>query len=250
MIYPKLFLLHLPFSNLPIQIVAMAVDYNKLDNPAWYALNEMHSHFSSGTHNFKRYNPEIVLFAGFDIDNEDAFKQLDEVVGINESVFLFDKFPSLPANYSIDAFVECLQMVCPVPLPVEISEDIVLLNEENTTEMFSLVSTVFPGYYLLHTNRMGNYFGIFKENKLVAMAGERLCMNGFTEVSAVVTNPAYTGRRYAQQLMTHIHKTHVAENVISFLHTGSNNERAIKIYELLGYEKRRLIPVNKIKRTA
>ncbi len=228
----------------------MPVDYNKLDNPAWHALTETHSHFAMGTRDFKRYDPEIVLFAGFDIQNEKAFQQIDGVVGINESVFLFDTFPFLPANYTIDAFVECLQMICPSPLLVEIREEIILLNLTHTDEMFALVSAVFPGYYLPHTNRMGNYYGIFKENKLVAMAGERLCMNGLTEVSAVVTHPAFAGRKYAQQLMTHIHQKHLEEGVVSFLHTGSANERAIKIYELLGYQRRRLIPVTKIKRIA
>ncbi|MES2848041.1 MAG: GNAT family N-acetyltransferase [Bacteroidota bacterium] len=227
----------------------MPVDYNKLDNPAWHALTERHSHFATGTRDFKRYDPEIVLFAGFDIQNENAFKQLNAVVGINESVFLFDKFPALPHNYSIDAFVECLQMICPSPLLINITEKIVLLNETHTGEMFALVSTVFPGYYLPHTNRMGSYYGIFKENKLIAMAGERLCMDGLTEVSAVVTHPNFTGRKYAQQLMTHLHQKHLEEGVVSFLHTGSANETAIKIYELLGYERRRLIDVRKIRRT-
>jgi predicted GNAT family acetyltransferase len=73
-------------------------------------------------------------------------------------------------------------------------------------------------------------------------------MDGLTEVSAVVTAPAYTGRKYAQQLMTHIHQKHFENGIVSFLHTGANNERAIKIYELLGYKKRRLISVTKIKR--
>jgi len=35
---------------------------------------------------------------------------------------------------------------------------------------------------------------------------------------------------------------------IPFLHTGTNNERAIKIYELLGYTTRRIIDFTRIKR--
>jgi GNAT superfamily N-acetyltransferase len=236
------------FLNLPFQFRMMPVDFTKLDNPAWYALTERHSHFAMGTATFKKYNPGIVLFAGFDKKNENAFSQLDEVIAVNESVFLFDKFPALPPNYTTEAIVECLQMICTTPVPATGTEEIILLNESNTDEMFALVSEVFPGYYLPGTNCMGDYFGIFKAGKLVAMAGERLCMDGFTEVSAVVTHPDFTGRKYAQQLMTHLHQKHLNEGVTSFLHTGSGNERARKIYELLGYEKRRLIPVTKIKR--
>lgn len=228
----------------------MPVNYKKLDNPAWHALNERHSGFAMGTDEFKRYDPGIVLFAGFELNATNIFNQLDAVFDLNDSFFLFDKFPSLPVNYQEEAFIECLQMVCKKPAPANIDEEIIQLDETNTGEMFALVSAVFPGYYLLHTNHLGDYFGIFKEDKLVAMAGERLCMDGLTEVSAVVTHPAYTGRKYAQQLMTHIHKKHLEEGNVSFLHTGANNERAIKIYELLGYEKRRLIPVTRIKRIA
>lgn len=226
----------------------MAIHYDKLDNPAWHALTERHASFAMGTADLKRYDPGIVLFSGFDLRSRNIFAQLDEVFNINDSFFLFNKFPPLPKNYAVEAFIECLQMICPAPQPVAVTEEIIKLDESYTHEMYQLVSAVFPGYYLPNTNRMGDYFGIIKEGKLVAMAGERLTMDGLTEVSAVVTAAAYTGRRYAQQLMSHIHKKHQDENVVSFLHTGSTNERAIKIYELLGYQKRRLIPVHKIKR--
>jgi ribosomal protein S18 acetylase RimI-like enzyme len=224
------------------------VNYKKLDNPAWYALTEKHACFAVGTGQCKRYDPGIVLFAGLEPGAIGIFSQLDAVFDLNDSFFLFDEFPSLPENYQTEVLVECLQMICKKPVHTNISEEIVQLEETNTEEMFALVSAVFPGYYLLHTNRLGHYFGIFKDGRLVAMAGERLCMDGLTEVSAVVTHPAYTGRGYAQQLLTHIHKKHLEEGNVSFLHTGASNERAIKIYELLGYEKRRIMPVTKIKR--
>jgi hypothetical protein len=53
-----------------------------------------------------------------------------------------------------------------------ITEVIVLLNDTYKIEMFTLVGSVFSGYYLPNTNRRVNYYGMFKENKLVAMAGE------------------------------------------------------------------------------
>lgn len=228
----------------------MPVDYKKLDNPAWHALTEKHHYFSSGTKGFKRYDPNVVLFAGFDTGNSKHFHQANDVFDINDSFFLFDRFPTLPENYTTEAFIECLQMICPHPVIVPATEAIVQLTESNAGEMYQLVSKVFPGYYLPGTNRMGDYFGIFKNKELVAMAGERLCMDGLSEVSAVVTHPDYTGRGYARQLMSHIHQKHHSEGVVSFLHTGSANARAINIYELLGYRKRRLIPVTKIKRMA
>jgi len=213
----------------------MTAEYKKLDNPAWYALSETHACFAKGTDELKRYDPDVVLFAGFCSENENVFDALDQVINLQDSFFLFDRFPALPKNYTIETVIECLQMVCNAPVPADITADIVLLNETNTDAMFSLVSEVFPGYYLRHTRRIGDYYGIFQDGKLAAMAGERLCMERFTEVSAVVTHPSYTGRKYAQQLVTQLTNKNMQAGTISFLHTGANNERGIKIYELPGY---------------
>jgi ribosomal protein S18 acetylase RimI-like enzyme len=226
----------------------MPANDKKLDNPVWYSLTERHSRFSTGIPQFRKYDPDIVLFAGFDPDATGIFSRLDEIFPVNDSFFLFGQFPPLPANYTRIDFIECLQMTCPAAVMVPITEEIIQLDHHYTKEMYELVSTVFPGYYLPHTNRLGDYFGIFKNKKLVAMAGERLCMDGYSEVSAVVTHPGHTGKKYAQQLITHIHQKHMDEKVVSFLHTGAQNERAIHIYELLGYKKRRLIPVTKFTR--
>jgi len=226
----------------------MPVDYKKLDNPAWHALTEKHACFAMGTDEFKRYDPGIVLFAGYKTKKEDIFSDLDGVVGQGESIFLFDQFQALPGNYSIETVVECLQMVCDTPVPATIKENIILLDETKQDEMFELVSEVFPGYYLPQTRRMGAYVGIYINERLVAMAGERLRMDGFTEISAVVTHPEFGGRRYAQQLVTHLIEKNRQSGITPFLHTGSGNERAIAVYELLGFKKRRIIPVTRIKR--
>jgi len=120
--------------------------------------------------------------------------------------------------------------------------------EQNWDEMLELITRVFPGYYLRDTPKMGRYFGIYQENKLVAVAGERLTMHGLTEISAVVTDPAFGGRGYAQQLVSYLDDLNISSGIVPFLHTGSRNERAIRVYELLGYRKRRLIEVTRLKR--
>lgn len=227
----------------------MFAQYKKLDNPAWHALNERHASFADGAKGLKRYQPGVLLFSGYNAGMKNITGQLDDVVKPGESFFLFDNHLPLPGNYETEAVIECMQMVCDMPVPVPITETIVPLTETNEATMFSLVSEVFPGYYLPKTRLLGDYVGIYKDGKLVAMAGERMCMDEFTEISAVVTHPAYTGRRYAQQLVTYLNNKNRQAGFIPFLHTGSGNERAIKIYELLGYQKRRIIPVTKFRRT-
>ena len=52
----------------------MPVNYSKLDNPAWHALTETHANFALGNDTIKRYDPTVVLFAGYDL-KEDIITQ-------------------------------------------------------------------------------------------------------------------------------------------------------------------------------
>lgn len=58
-----------------------------------------------------------------------------------------------------------------------------------------------PGFIREKTVQMGTYFGIYKDNRLIAASGERIKLNAFTEVSAVVTHPNYIRKGYAKQLI-------------------------------------------------
>jgi predicted GNAT family acetyltransferase len=103
----------------------------------------------------------------------------------------------------------------------------------------NLVNEVQPGYFKKKTRLMGNYFGVIKEGKLVAAAGERMKMNNFTEVSAVVTHPFYTGKGFAKQLVAHTANKIFDENKTPYLHVAETNLDAIRLYEKLGFITRR-----------
>ncbi len=223
-------------------------DYKKLDNPVWHSLTEKHTCFSEGNAIAKRYQPNLLLFAGIPAPGEKISSHLDAVVEPGESIFLFEPLPSLPSRYTVEAVVECCQMVCKHPVNSPYNPNIRQLSFADETAMFELMKEVFPGYYLRETWRVGNYYGIFEGGKLVAMAGERFCMNGFTEISAVATRPGYTGRGYASQLVSHLQQQNLDAGIIPFLHTGATNSRAIAVYEKLGYVTRRLVTVSMLKR--
>ena len=67
--------------------------------------------------------------------------------------------------------------------------------------MVALTDLVFPGFFRPRTLEMGSYFGIYDGSRLAAMAGERMRLDGYQELSAVCTHPDYTGRGYAQRLL-------------------------------------------------
>ncbi len=221
----------------------------KIDNPAWYALQETHSQFAIGNDTLKCYRKNVVAFAALNHEKKDALAGLDNLIEPAESFFIIGELPALPSNYAVDTIICCVQMICNKPIPTVAGEaSIESLGEADEEEMYALVSRVFPGYYKAGTRLMGNYYGIRQNNELIAMAGERMRLTGLTEISAVVTDPAFTGRKYAQQLVTAVAHKNFAQGITPFLHTGAGNERAIKIYEYLGFVNRRLINFTKIKR--
>jgi GNAT superfamily N-acetyltransferase len=222
--------------------------FNKLDNPAWYSLLETHKHFALGDEEIKRYPENIAPFVAFHSDKKDILNQLDQWMNPGESFFLIGDLPTLPSNYIIESSLACTQMLCTEKISITNTAKIEKLGDADDEQMISLINLVLPGYYKPGTRLMGDYFGIRHKGELIAMTGERMCMNGLAEISAVVTDPLFTGRGYAQQLVAHTSNKNLAAGIIPFLHTGETNERAIKIYTHLGYIQRRIISFHKIKR--
>jgi ribosomal protein S18 acetylase RimI-like enzyme len=228
--------------------IVPAANLFKLDNPCWYSLSETHKHFSIGPQDLKRYQPQIVSFAAFNPERKNILHQLDAVTNPGDSFFLIGEFSGLPDNYTIETALPCVQMICHKPVSLKITAAIEPLNETDDDDIISLINKTLPGYYLRGTRLMGDYFGIRVNGELIAMTGERMRMNGLTEISAVVTHPQHTGRGYAQQLVAYTSNKNFDTGIIPFLHTAATNERAIKVYELLGYTTRRIIDFTRIKR--
>lgn len=207
-----------------------------LKNPVWYALEEAHNNFSLTSNGVKFYNPEICPFGAFQ-DATKTAEALNEYAKLVDSFFLVSENidPIFDENFvTLDKKIDGVQMVLDVFKPCEITEDIVLLTEKYVDEVYNLVWLVMPGYYKKRSFDMGEYFGVFKDGKLVSVTGQRMQTNSFIEVSAVVTHPDYTKRGLAKQLVTHTTNEILKTGKKAILHTTKGNP-AIKLYEKLGY---------------
>jgi len=103
----------------------------------------------------------------------------------------------------------------------------------------ALIARTQPGPFLPRTIEMGTYLGIRREGALVAMAGERLHPPGWTEISAVCTDPAVRGQGLATRLILAVAHGIRERGETPFLHTGARNTNAIRLYESLGFRLRR-----------
>jgi predicted GNAT family acetyltransferase len=98
-----------------------------------------------------------------------------------------------------------------------------------------LVKLTKPGPFGKRTIDFGYYHGIFDHGQLVAMTGQRLHAENYTELSAVCTHPDHLGKGYATALMKHQLQIILTHSQKPFLHVREDNERAIAVYDRLGF---------------
>ena len=116
--------------------------------------------------------------------------------------------------------------------------------------MLSLVALTHPGPFRPRTHTLGTYLGIHVEGRLAAMAGQRMHLPGWREVSAVCTHPAVQGRGYTRTLIARLVAAIRDEGLTPFLHVEESNVRAQEVYAALGFVERKRLPLLVIERAS
>ncbi len=217
---------------------SMNVKHPELDNPVWYSLQETHQAFCTEHAGMKFYLPEMAPFGAFS-DVETTFEGTVSYAHLCHDFYVVGERPDVGNGLILKKELVCDQMILENPCEILFSEEIVLLDRNRRPDLAALVNRVQPGYFKDETAVLGNYYGIYVNGILVAVTGERMQMNAYKEISAVVTHPDYTGKGYAGQLVAFVANAIIAENKMPFLHVAASNSRAIQLYEKLGFVKRR-----------
>ena len=97
---------------------------------------------------------------------------------------------------------------------------------------------------------LGNFWGIRVDGRLIAMAGERLKVEGMTELSGVCTHPDFRGQGLGRLMTLFAAGKICARGEQPFLHTYAANETAIGLYGKLGFRLRTPMNVAVIERQA
>jgi ribosomal protein S18 acetylase RimI-like enzyme len=212
-----------------------------LDNPVWNALISGNKALVNGNEKAKYLPPEVSPFVGIESISDDNFNALNTAIpfgGYFGFVAPYDIV--VPEPWQVIQPLKVLQMVYNnVANPEAVQQEFVPLSKVHVPQMLALTQLTNPGPFAERTIDYGHYFGIFDGDKLVAMAGQRMNPVPYAEISAVCTHPDYLGRGYASQLLLfHINRIKAAGQ-IPFLHVKADNERAIQVYEKLGFEIRK-----------
>lgn len=215
-----------------------------LDNVIWQALNTRQAHLGESHQSASKFKKEVSLLGGFAELSLDGYASMASLLGVGERVGLFLEEAVATPELEVVTSVALLQMVREngdVPVPDgERGLEFVALTEFDVPEMLALTELTKPGPFNRRTREMGDYFGIRRDGTLIAMAGERLRVPGYTEISAVCTHPEHVGRGYAAALMALMIGRILERGERPFLHVRPENTRAAGLYERLGFEKRLL----------
>jgi GNAT superfamily N-acetyltransferase len=218
----------------------MITDDKQLDNPVWHSLSETHQKFAINYHTIKFYHPDYCPFGGFKTV-ENIAARIVEYSTVCDNFFIVGDKPEVAAPVTLKSELVCNQMIMGHPIEMDFKDPITALTQAHAGDLLRLVNLVQPGYFKRKTPLLGKYYGIFKHGELIAVTGERMQMDRFIEVSAVVTHPLYTGNGYAKQLVAQTVNSIFNQEKKPYLHVAASNTGAIQLYEKLGFQTRRKI---------
>jgi predicted GNAT family acetyltransferase len=141
-----------------------------------------------------------------------------------------------------------LQMVAQRLTPVELHRDAQELTATDLPQMLALVDLAQPGPLGPRSFELGGFRGIFEGETLVALAGERLHLDGFTEIATVCTHPDYRGRHYGKAVVSAVARGIMERGQTPFLGVNADNTPAISLYERLGFTHTRTLYLTTVKR--
>ncbi len=220
-------------------------ELDPLANVVWEALTTNHVAFAEGAGGARRYQPDVAVFCGMADDNASSWADLAELLGPGRAAVLFRaEAVDVPDGWSVVFAGQGHQMVLSGALASTggAGAEILELGEPDAAEMRALVKLTEPGPFAARTHQLGGYVGIRSpaDGTLLAMAGRRTSVPGFTEISAVCTHPDARRRGYGELVTTAVGQRLLDEGITPFLHVATTNDNARRVYERLGFTTRRM----------
>lgn len=220
------------------------MDGSPLDNPIWTALTGPQADCAERRGSAARYRADIAPFAGLAGGATDpdpaAWADLAELVGPGGLAVLSGEAATPPTGWRVAETVPGVQLDGS-GLTSQDDPDAVVLGDADVEDMLDLVERTRPGPFRSRTHRLGGYLGVRVDGGLVAMGGQRFRPPGWTEISAVCTDPAFRGRGLAGRLVRAVAVGVLDRGETPFLHAAAVNTGAIRLYEELGFRLRRTV---------
>ncbi|MER7837062.1 GNAT family N-acetyltransferase [Streptomyces sp. NPDC096040] len=208
-----------------------------LDNAVRSALAGPHAHLAERCGRAARYPEDVYACAALaDPADPDAWADPHTLVGPGTTVRI-KPVKGAPPGWEVVGGGAGVQFV-DTGLRAEPDPEAVRLGAHDVPEMLDLVARTERGPFRKRTVEMGACLGIRHRGRLIAMAGERLRLPGWTEISAVCTDPGHRGRGLATRLVRAVAVGIRERGDTPFLHAAPGNATAIRLYESIGLTER------------
>ena len=216
----------------------LPTDEALLDNPAYASLCGAHARLAQVRGRARRYPADVAPFLA--LPSPPSAQDWEDAAGlVAPGAYVAGPYTGaeLPDGWRAVQAFDLVQMIEERVTGVDCAEAIPL-GAADVPEMLELVAATEPGPFLSRTVELGDYLGIRRDGALVAMAGERFHLDGWTEISAVCTKPDHRGQGLASRLMGALIAGIQRRSERAFLHAMSINTGAIELYEALGFRVR------------
>jgi ribosomal protein S18 acetylase RimI-like enzyme len=212
---------------------------NPLDRPIWSALTTRHAEFAQGGPLALRYRSTVEPFAATERDDESALAALPALVEPGDFLLLLQATPSpVPPGMKLVHDRLGVQMIATRPIDGDKPDDAVPLGDSDVAEMIALAELTKPGPFRSETHRLAQFWGIRRDGRLIAMAGERMKLPGMSELSGICSHPDWRGHGFARSLSAFVCNLIQQRGETPILHAYADNAGAIRLYEELGFELR------------
>ena len=230
-------------------------DTHLLDNPIWSSLASGHLRFRQGGPLACRYRADVTPFAAIAASPDAmpaAWQALYGLLEPGEQLSLFATSAiDVPQEFDVER-AGLLQQMIVVRDPgghVD-TTGIVRLGHADAADLFDLTERTKPGPFRTRTQETGQYIGIHEGGRLIAMAGERMQLDDYVEISAVCVDDAHRGKGLANRLIRVLQHDIARRGQTPVLHVFEHNHTAIALYERLGFAVRRPFHLTKVMRRA
>jgi ribosomal protein S18 acetylase RimI-like enzyme len=218
-----------------------------LDNIVWHALTGPQARFATGSGGARRFAPGFSPIIGFENPAAPDFGPLRGMCSTGERFFTDAWSGPVPPGWNIEVESTMFKMVwaCDVP-DADDAFSATPLDQTHAAQALALAELTRPGAFGLRTIELGDYFGIFEDDHLIAMAGERMQAGNLREISGVCVHPDHQGKGLARRLMLKLIWRQMARGEKTFLHVMSQNTGARELYLRMGFEIYKESPVRVI----
>ncbi|MFF2008485.1 GNAT family N-acetyltransferase [Streptomyces sp. NPDC058195] len=210
-----------------------------LDNPVRAALSGPHARFAERRGRILRYPVDVAPWVALpDVPEAGDWADAAALAGPGGAISITAFREPPPDDWETFFHVDGVQLV-DAGVVTEPFPGAVRLGPADVPEMLALVERTRPGPFLPRTVELGTYLGIRREGVLVAMAGERMLLPGWSEISAVCTDVSVRGQGLGTGLVRAVAHEIKERGDTPFLHAAAENTGAVRLYESMGFTLRR-----------